>query len=732
MKSILIDTESVGLFSDTNLEIQKKREQADIFSRHITCGMRVGLLLVSSSWFSRTCILKPALAPRFCFVNITEITLNKILMGALKIKHVADLLTMHFNIPSYQRGYRWEKKHVEALLDDLYNFWKNTERGKGGFYCLQPLVVVKNQQLSENETVYDVIDGQQRLTTLYLLLIYLSEARKLLYGGSLSSDLFSIKYESRDSGFFINKEFRTDDIDVVANNVDFFYMTMAYNTIKSWFASHESAQSSILEVLIPRGYYNLANLPKDKQKTAEEENDRKNDARFIWYEITPNDKVNSIEVFSQLNYGKTPLTPSELVKAQVFQCDLYGENEKVMKEVAFRRSCEWDMMEKQLQDPFMWSMLASSEDYMPSRMDFILSFVFENLYADMKCKNHEFEIDREADDFIYQVCSLYLDTDDNKIFAERTNKIWTMVQSTYTVFYNWYRNTDFYHLTGLLVWLKEYKNRNFGISDRRNFIRNLMEEYGKRSKQDYIDYLESEIARIVRVPETKKEGDDEMPWGISRINYNENPLSIVRILVLFNVEVQRLAKNEGARFPFHLLRKFNITSLEHIHPQNLATDNIKLDTLEEWLETKENNLKELNKYEEYKNEICLLKELLKDEYTYKENYERISELIDIIDKEFDDLAGMSESQMHTLYNLALVDRDTNSALSNNLIDKKRQILIQRQNDGETYVMPATMMVFNKYFSDNIVSPKLWIKQDREAYFNAINNVYSDFIAKLQN
>ena len=42
----------------------------------------------------------------------------------LQLRHVADLLTMHFNIPSYQRGYRWESKHVEALLDDLYGFSK--------------------------------------------------------------------------------------------------------------------------------------------------------------------------------------------------------------------------------------------------------------------------------------------------------------------------------------------------------------------------------------------------------------------------------------------------------------------------------------------------------------------------------------------------------------------------------------------------------------------------------
>lgn len=36
--------------------------------------------------------------------------------SSLEIKHVADLLDMHFHIPSYQRGYRWEAKWVKELV----------------------------------------------------------------------------------------------------------------------------------------------------------------------------------------------------------------------------------------------------------------------------------------------------------------------------------------------------------------------------------------------------------------------------------------------------------------------------------------------------------------------------------------------------------------------------------------------------------------------------------------
>jgi phage terminase large subunit len=54
--------------------------------------------------------------------------------------------------------------------------------------------------------------------------------------------------------------------------------------------------------------------------------------------------------------------------------------------------------------------------------------------------------------------------------------------------------------------------------------------------------------------------------------------------------------------------------------------------------------------------------------------------------------------MHTLYNMALVDKETNSALSNNLLDRKREILRDYQERKETYVLPSTQKVFSKYYS----------------------------------
>ncbi len=63
-------------------------------------------------------------------------------------------------VPIYQRNYSWTKDEIEQLLNDINDV---SDGGKGKYY-LGSLIV---NQLGAN--VFEVIDGQQRLTTLYLL-----------------------------------------------------------------------------------------------------------------------------------------------------------------------------------------------------------------------------------------------------------------------------------------------------------------------------------------------------------------------------------------------------------------------------------------------------------------------------------------------------------------------------------------------------------------------------------
>lgn len=83
-------------------------------------------------------------------------------------KPVNTLWNYTFRVPSFQRGYRWAQQEVEDLLCDLAEFAVNKNQNT---YLLQPLVVREADKANE----YDVLDGQQRLTTLLILLQWLKK-----------------------------------------------------------------------------------------------------------------------------------------------------------------------------------------------------------------------------------------------------------------------------------------------------------------------------------------------------------------------------------------------------------------------------------------------------------------------------------------------------------------------------------------------------------------------------
>lgn len=118
----------------------------------------------------------------------------------IELKAVNELLEMKFFIPSYQRGYRWTEQQVKDLLNDILEF-SQKKKQEYEFYCLQPLVVKRKDEdvlnsikaatsIEEVETLlkgsWEVIDGQQRLTTLFIILSVLEE-----------KSLYSIEYETR-------------------------------------------------------------------------------------------------------------------------------------------------------------------------------------------------------------------------------------------------------------------------------------------------------------------------------------------------------------------------------------------------------------------------------------------------------------------------------------------------------------------------------------------------------
>ena len=141
----------------------------------------------------------------------------------LCLKNIYELLGEHFYIPAYQRGYRWSEIQVKELLDDIWEFSQQTSSEKSAFYCLQPIVVVKRHDH------WELVDGQQRLTTLYIILHFLEkEHLRRELQEAYKKPLYTLEYETRLESASFLKNIRPAE---ETNNIDFFHIARAYEAV---------------------------------------------------------------------------------------------------------------------------------------------------------------------------------------------------------------------------------------------------------------------------------------------------------------------------------------------------------------------------------------------------------------------------------------------------------------------------------------------------------------------
>jgi len=332
-----------------------------------------------------------------------------------------------FYIKDYQRGYRWEEQQVKSLLDDLLEFNHDNHTLK---YCKQPLVVKKAErnavahtrtlselitpdavkseetESSNCDSAWELIDGQQRLTTTLLVLNCCYEALK-----KPPAPPYQIYYQ-------------------LIRNIDEYYINHAKKVIDDWFDSFGSKSDDIRSEI--RGKIN-------------------SDIQFIWYEVESN--ANSVEIFTKLNIGKIPLTNAELFKAQLLNPDRIDkkDREKEVKENVTLASIafEWDKIEQSLRDNDFWSFISNEMLDAETRIDYLL-----RLYA-IQIK-YEGEIDsaiQEADGlFPFLAINSYIrkhKMDSNSIACNET--IWKEIVSIHDRLKSWYTNNKLYHYIGFLI-----------------------------------------------------------------------------------------------------------------------------------------------------------------------------------------------------------------------------------------------------------------------------------------
>ena len=591
------------------------------------------------------------------------------------MKAFKDLSEFTFVIPSQQRGYKWTPKNVEELLKDLWEFSKQETKK---IYCLQPIAVVKN-----GECEYEVLDGQQRLTTLFLLYKYLTQ--KNAY--TLNFERDSNECDKSRWKFLndIDKEEKFDD-----SQIDRFYITRAYETIKKFFESFEKNQPSVFadseKKDIKQRFRSLLDASlldaSRSQKSVQS-------VQVIWYE-TPKEKAH--ETFRNLNSGKISLTNTDLIKALLLN-RVNGLPADQHETVAR----QFEEMEQTLKLDHFWHMLSSEEPKYPhTRMDLLF-----NVVANVEEK--EVQID-------YRTSFRWFAEEDEKLSLEQK---WQQVRHTFLRLYDMYMDMYSYHYIGFLTYYKT------GDSIKR--LHELISDNEKMDKNEFIEKLRGDIKKAIN-PNDQKQIEDYSYTDSSRKELGELFLLhnietlLQRYQTLKNSEQYKL-QHEYEQFPFELLYKQS-WDIEHIASQ--TTNELKNEKdREDWLKSVEAD------YPSSFNDNENTSEKTKDKKDFDKLYE---EIINYIKKENQDY--IEEDNKNNIGNLVLLDKHTNRSFHNSLFPRKRRIVImadglasendKEQNVVRQFIPICTKQCFTKaYNKKSNVKLGEWSKDDADAYLNDI-------------
>lgn len=395
-----------------------------------------------------------------------------------------------FYIPSFQRGYRWGRDEVTRLLDDV-----NSNGTKN--YCLQPVVVKRR------EDSFELIDGQQRLTTLFLIYKYMN----ISSSGFLDEPKFSLVYETRKK----SKEFLTSiDRTIKEENIDYWFMCDAYETIEAWFSNKDKKST-------------LTNINKYFDENV----------KIIWYEVDQSE--DAIALFTRLNIGKIPLTSAELVKAMFLSRD---NNSDMDREKQEEISLQWDNIEKQLHNNSLWYFLTNRANVKyQTRIDLIL-----DLISGKKSDNKE-----KYFTFFY-----FDDLNQNQNLSE----IWKGIQHTFLILKDWYEDHELYHKIGYLI-----ASNTKSLQDILALSKREIEGIGITKKQFKLE-LNSFIKKSITIPTNYSELSYEKASDYTRIS----KLLLLFNVESVRQNGEQTQWFPFEKFKFQKTGKVS-WSLEHIHAQ---------------------------------------------------------------------------------------------------------------------------------------------------------------------
>lgn len=598
-------------------------------------------------------------------------------------------------IPNYQRGYRWTEREVGKLLDDV---WEAQAQEKEKYY-LQPMVVKKVNR--ENGEAWEVIDGQQRLTTIFLLLHYLKSKKE--------DTIFSLRYDSRndtnnkikawveDTKKYLKNQWDDEtldfpkiEFDCEKDDLDVYYMQQAVQTIDEWL--------------------------KNKNKGDFHKYLRGN-VVVLWYDMTnasTTDSSSTIELFSRINMGKIPLTAAELLKAMILRLDEKGiaEEQKGIdekdddrkdkkeqirdkyKKIQHQRASEWDSIEKSLAEEGFFRFVFAEEKENGPRIDYLfqLDYLIETKKP-LPSKDTLFDFYENA-------------IKDN---SKTAGKIWERITKIHRRLREWYDDTETFHKLGFLVACAKRSVET---------VAKVFQAYeNKDSKSAFQGELDKLIKEAVEYSLTRGKGKNKELIHIEKLRYTETHdyYTIQKLLLLFNVV--SAIQSPKYRFAFEEVYPLKEkATLEHIFPQNP-------------------NIADITKQDEVIPEFCKMveAEMTKAGKGYaKLSDEPSQEELDLWWQNVKNALVGEDAEVQGIGNLALLSRGVNASVSNGMFSQKQQGIRKADSKGE-YLPIATHNVFLKYYSigesASATTLELWTGEDMEKYKTCMIDTIKEYLPK---
>lgn len=660
---------------------------------------------------------------------------------------VKDIVSKYkkFNVPSLQRTYRWGEKEITLLLNDLYEFYNTNKDSTNDFYPLQPLILKKNK----NYDCYDILDGQQRLTTIKLIGAYLK-----IKDHNLNACNIDISYESRSNveEIFLEIDKNSDDnlSDKYKDKMELYYISKAFACIKNWFEpSKKNGENKSNDEEAKRRVDSIYKvLFDDGSKSC-----------FYVYELE--DDADEKKIFQNINQGRISLSSSELIKplflGSIFEIDdnvdkysfvntrdgygifiLIVKNNEKQALINLQKTIaqEWNNIETCFLHNEFYYFICPQKARSANRMDFLFEIA----------KNRYNECNRTTFDVFYDE----LKTNEGKRLIDRILSVWNDIVKCFNRLQKAYYDYDAYHLIGYCNTQKKINISNI-LSNYcldKNNIQQLKDEVKRKIKSD-INYvgLYKEDGNIGDEKNGNKAYED--------LDYNQDKDEIKRILLLHNLQAY---SSSNIRFPFDKYNDGREYDIEHIHAK--ANDKADKKSRIEWLKTNFLDLKEYESFfekkdnKEDKNEAVKLFKAFLNEVNKEQDEKKRAELFEKLlkcdcDKEycrlvdnddtFKELVNIFYSYKEgddevddSLRNLCLLDRTTNRSYGNSLFITKRKIILNKCKNKDFNQLPlflCTERIFLKYYSDLDKDNNLnfWSESNRQDYLNDIKDNIKRFL-----